>query len=70
LGPLVLGPTFVNAEIQSINTGHISALKYKHLELNLVYLLYSRPINSIVIPKLDKNLAKFFTPLYDEQRCR
>jgi len=31
LGPLLLRPTFVNAEIESINTGHISALKYKHL---------------------------------------
>jgi len=36
------------------NTGHISVLKYRHLELNLVYLLYSRLINIIVIPKLDK----------------
>jgi len=36
------------------NTGHISALKYKHLELNPVYLLYSRSIKNIVIPKLDK----------------
>jgi hypothetical protein len=52
-----------------INTGQISALKYKHLELNPVYLLYSRSINTIVIPKLDKLLAKFFTPLYYEQRC-
>jgi len=34
-----------------------------------VYLLYSRPINTIVIPKLYKLLAKFFTPLYYEQRC-
>ena len=37
-----------------VNTGHISVLKYRHLSLNLVYLLYSRLINIIVIPKLDK----------------
>jgi len=48
------------------NTGHISVLKYRHLELNLVYLLYSRLIKSIVIPKLDKWLAKFFTLVKDE----
>ena len=48
------------------NTGHISVIKYRHLELNLVYLLYSRLINIIVIPKLDKWLAKFFTLVHDE----
>ena len=51
------------------NTGHISVLKYRHLELNLVYLLYSRLINIIVIPKLDKWLAKFFTLVKDEHEC-
>ena len=36
------------------NTVHISVLKYRHLSLNLVYLLYSRSIYNVVIPKLDK----------------
>ena len=34
--------------------------------MKLVYLLYSRLKWMIVIPKLDINLAKFFTLLYDE----
>jgi len=56
LGPLVLRPT-----LMVIYTGHISALRAKHLLLNLVYLLNSR---SIFLPLLslsvDKLLAKFF----------
>ena len=32
-----------------------------------MYLLYSRLINIIVIPKLDKLIAQFLTPSYYEQ---
>ena len=52
-----LGTVIVTANVclfHGVNTGHISVLKYRHLSLNLVYLLYSRLINIIVIPKLDK----------------
>ena len=52
-----LGTVIVTANVclsNGVNTGHISVLKYRHLSLNLVYLLYSRLINIIVIPKLDK----------------
>ena len=51
------GTVIVTANVclfYGVNTGHISVLKYKHLSLNLVYLLYSRLINIIVIPKLYK----------------
>ena len=48
------------------NTGHISVLKYRHLELNLVYLLYSRLIHMIVIPKLKTWSARFLTLTTDE----
>jgi hypothetical protein len=44
-----------------LNTGDISVLKSRHLSLKLVYLLYSRLIHIIVMPKLDNLLAKFFT---------
>lgn len=49
LGPLYLGPTFVCES--NTNTGHISGVKYKHLSLKPVYLLYSRSINTHLIPK-------------------
>lgn len=65
LGPLELRPTFVKRN----NTGHISVLNERHLWLNLVYLLYSRLIDVIVIPRLDKWHAKFFTHLSYEQGC-
>jgi len=48
-----------NVSNNHIETGHISVLKSRHLVLKLVYLLYSRLINSIVIPKLDNELAEF-----------
>ena len=31
-----------------------------------MYLLYSRPINTIVIPKLNNVIAELFTPIYHE----
>ena len=52
-----LGTVIVTANVclfHGVNTGHISVLKYRHLSLNLVYLLYSRSIDNVVIPKLDK----------------
>jgi len=33
-----------------------------------MYLLYSRPINTIVIPKLNKFIAELFTPIYHEHK--
>ena len=52
-----LGTVIVTANVchrlvdKPVNTGHISTPNYEHLVLNLVYLLYSRSINVIVIPK-------------------
>ena len=52
-----LGTVIVTANVcqrsdnQPVNTGHISTPNYEHLILNLVYLLYSRSIYFIVIPK-------------------
>ena len=59
-------PIEFSRNVNTWNTGHISVLKYRHLSLNLVYLLYSRSIYNVVIPKLDKWLAKFFTLVKDE----
>ena len=33
-----------------------------------MYLLYSRPINTIVIPKLNNVIAELFTPIYHEHK--
>ena len=61
-----LGTVIVTANVchrlstHPINTGHISTPNYEHLVLILVYLLYSRSIDPIVIPKVD---AKLLTKL-------
>ncbi len=70
LGPLELRPTFLTAENQELSkTGHISVLRSRHLSLKLVSLLNSPLRNLILIPKLKKWLAQFFTLLSYEPRC-
>ena len=54
LRTVIVTANVCHSSLELRNTGHISVLKYRHLSLNLVYLLYSRSIYNVVIPKLDK----------------